>query len=376
MSPLRRVSIKRLGLNLIAGLLVVGIVRPWHRRLPRWVSAVSLTSLWGLVYWRYRDKSKKETLRQFELMRSATWEAYTRHYAERVPTIEEEFDVWGEYHQHRHEMRYDLVAESVGRHLPQGGSILDIGCGSALVADRLIDRAAYYVGMDFGPRHVAYAAARFAGERPGIRARFVRGDAEQLPFADNSFDVVVISEVIEHLLRPQKAVWEMARVLRPGGHVVLTTNNASEAPLRSPLTHLLAWLEKALGADRAELISLRPWVWPHPIDADLLPPGAPPIYLPHTHHIYAETRGLMAAAGLQAVAWSTFEFPPPQSATAGWLDRHGEMGRKTVDLIEAVATRLPLVKRLGCHLLIEAHKTGTPVAPAPPVGIWPGPDYG
>ena len=50
--------------------------------------------------------------------------------------------------------------------------------------------------------------------------------------------------------RPERAVWEVARVLRPQGVYVLTTNNASEMPLRSPLSHLFVWAEKALGAVR------------------------------------------------------------------------------------------------------------------------------
>jgi len=153
----------------------------------------------------------------------------------------------------------------------------------------------------------------------------------------------------------------------------MTTNNASEVPLRSPLSHLFAWLEKAVGAEYSELISLRPWVWPEPVDPALLPEGSPPVYLPHTHHIQAETRRLFAAAGLHTVEWSTFEFPPPQSRTAQALEARGEPGRKVVDVIEAVARRVPLVNRLGCHLLMIARKEGRADAAEPPPGVWPGP---
>ena len=57
-----------------------------------------------------------------------------------------------------------------------------------------------------------------------------------------------MSEVIEHLMRPDHAVWEVSRVLRDGGVFVMTTNNASEMPCISPLRNPLAWVEKALGA--------------------------------------------------------------------------------------------------------------------------------
>lgn len=337
------------------------------------LAGLALLAFWTLSYVRYRGRGLAQTARERQLLATATLEAFSRHYNERVPTIEEEFDIWGEYHQHRHEMRYDLVASAVRQVLPRRGAVLDVGCGSALVADRLLNCDATYVGLDFGGHHVEYAAKKLAGAHARLRSSVLRGDGERLPFADESFDVVVMSEVIEHLLQPERAVWEIARVLRTGGVFVMTTNNASEVPLYSPLSHPLAWLEKAIGADHPELISLRPWVWPEPVDPTILPPGTPPVYVPHTHHIQGETRELFRAAGLDTFRWSTFEFPPPQSATSRWLDRHGAVGERVVGIIEAVATRTPVIRRLGCHLFMLSRKIGPPVAPSPPPGVWPGP---
>ena len=342
-------------------------------RTRRVLGLAALTGWWTMVYSRYRRRGREQTQREYELMRTSNWESYTRHYNEHVPTIEEEFDLWGSYHQHRHEMRYDLVAAAVREHLRAGGAVLDVGCGSGLVADRILDRDAWYVGTDFGGHHIEYAAKRFRDADGPLRLSFARCDGELLPFPPSVFDVVVMSEVIEHLMRPQLAVWEVARVLRPGGVFVMTTNNASEVPLRSPLSNPFAWLEKALGAYDDRLISLRPWVWPQPVDRRILAEGAPDVYVPHTHHIQAETRRLFAAAGMETFHFSTFEFPPPQSATARFLEARGALGRRVVDGIEAVAVRTPLVRRLGCHLFMIARKVGDPVAPQAPPGVWSGP---
>lgn len=358
------------------GVPVVLLASVTQRRLPggaRRGAAVALLGYWSLLYARYRRNSRSLTAHEHELMRTSTREAYKRHYNERVPTIEEEFDLWGRYHQHRHEMRYDLVADAARAHLPLGGTLLDIGCGSALVADRLEDLAAQYLGLDYGGHHIGYAATKYRGRTPPLRARFLHGAAEQLPLRDATVDMVVFSEVIEHLVRPELAVWEIARVLRPGGTLVLTTNNASQMPLVPPTTNPFAWLEQAVGAHHKRLITRRPWVWPEPVDADLLPPGSPAVYLPHTWHIQDETRELLAAAGLSVTRFSTFEFPPPESATSAYFERRGDLGRRAVDAIEAVMTRLPIVNRLGCHLLLVATKDGEPVAATPPPGIWPGP---
>jgi ubiquinone/menaquinone biosynthesis C-methylase UbiE len=353
--------------------LIAVALWPASTALLRAAACVALIALWTYVYVRYRRASLAETARERELLRTANWETYARHYNEQVPTVEEEFDIWGEYHQHRHEMRYDLVAAAVSRACPDGGIVLDVGCGSALVADRIVDRDATYVGVDYGDHHVSYAQAKHAATADRLRIVFARCAAEGLPFADASVDVVAFSEVIEHLMRPELAVWEIARVLKPGGVLVMTTNNASEVPLWSPLTHLFAWLEKAFGAYHPSLISRRPWVWPYKMDRSILPPGAPDVWLPHTHHIYAETRAMFAAAGLDAFSFSTFEFPPPQAKLAAWLDKRGEAGRRAVDGLEAVCRRVPLLNRLGCHMLVLARKARAPIAATPPAGVWPGP---
>lgn len=381
-APMRAASLRTVAARLKPGLrpgvplaLLAGAClaprRSWWRR----GAVAALVSLWSVVYARYRQEGRSQTASEWERLRTAHDEAFTLHYNLRVPTIEEEFELWGPYHQHRHEMRYDLVAAEVRRHVRPGHTVLDVGCGSVLVADRLLDVDAFYVGIDFGGHHITYAAKKLAAVDSRLGHGLLRGDAERLPLADDSVDIVVFSEVIEHLLRPERAVWELARVLRPGGVVVMTTNNASEVPLRSPASHPIAWLEKMVAADHPKLMSLRPWVWPEPVDRDLLglPPDAPEVYLPHTHHIPAETSEMFATAGLSLVDWSTFEFPPPQSGLAAWLDRRGHRGRQAVDRLEALCRRLPGVRRLGTHLFMIFRKTADPVFASPPRGVWPGP---
>ena len=337
------------------------------------VAGGALVGMWSFVYSRYRRRSRAQTAHEYELLKTVDWEVFSRHYNENVPTVAEEFALWGSFHEHRHEMRYDLVAGKVREHVPVGGVVLDVGCGAGLVAERLADVDATYVGLDFTEHSLKYVADAFRDRDATLRTLWVRGDGERLPFRDGVVDVLVMSEVIEHLIQPELAVWELSRVMKPGGVFVMTTNNASEVPLRSPVSDLFSWLEKGIGATHPKLISLRPWVWPEAVSADLTPPGSGPVYIPHTHHIYGETRDLFAAAGLDTFWWSTFEFPPPQAASVAWLDRRGDLGKKAVDVIEAVATRTPGVRRLGCHLFMLARKTGAPVAKAPPVGVWPGP---
>jgi ubiquinone/menaquinone biosynthesis C-methylase UbiE len=359
--------------RLLPVLLLLLIVAPCVPGVARITAAAVLVLFWTVVYANYRRLGVAQTRREWLQLQDTTWDAFWRHYNERVPTIEQEYELWGPYHAHRHDMRYDLVAAAAREHLPDGGRLFDLGCGSANVADRLQDLRFEYVGMDFGGPHIAYAQTKYRERVGTMRTAFVRGDGEHLPIADASLDVVVMSEVIEHLLRPENAVWEIARILRPGGVFVMTTNNASEVPLRSPLSHLGAWIEKGLGATFPSLISSRPWVWPERVDRELLPEGSADVYLPHTHHIQAQTRKLFAAAGLDRVRWMTFEFPPPQSKMAAWFERRGRIGIKLVDALEVVAQHAPFIRRLGTHVFIVSRKTRDPVARRPPAGLWPGP---
>jgi SAM-dependent methyltransferase len=367
---LRRAAARAVGLGLPLGLLTL-MTLPVRTSL-RAASALALGSYWTLVYLRYRRHGVRRTKKEFDLLAATDWEVYWRHYNEEVPTIDEEFEIWGPYHQHRHELRYDLVADVVRRHLPPGGRVFDLGSGSANVADRLTDLDALYIGMDFGQPMVEYAKKKLSGRKASLGAVFLRGDGAQLPLAQKSCDVVVMSEVIEHLTRPELAVWEVSRILKPGGVFVMTTNNASEMPLRSPLSHLFVWIEKALGASVPGAISYRPWIWPRKMSSRVVPEGSPDVYLPHTHHIQAETRRLFSSAGLDTFRWSTFEFPPPQSATAGWLERRGRLGLRLVDMLEAMARITPGISRLGTHVMMVARKVGEPVEASPPPGVWPG----
>jgi SAM-dependent methyltransferase len=346
-------------------LLLAAAILPGSRRRRRG-AAVALAGVWAEAYRRYRARGLAQADRERVQLAATDWDAFRRHYAH-VPTLEEELDIWGPYDRYRHEMRYRVVGAAAARHLPPGGRVVEVGCGSAKVADGLRD--AHYVGVDFGWHQVSFAAKARGGydaERD-VRVSIAQGTAERLPLADGAADAVVMTEVIEHLLRPDEAVWEVARVLRRGGVLVLSTNNASEVPLCSPLTNPLAWAEKAVGWDRPEVVSTRPWVWPEEID-----PGNP-ARVPHTHHVQAETRRLLAAAGLTVEHASSFEFPPPQSRAARWLGSHGERGLRLADALEAACHRTPLLSRMGTHLFLVARKTGGPVAPEPPPGLWSAP---
>ena len=98
----------------------------------------------------------------------------------------------------------------------RGTRLLDVASGPGYVAVGAAELGASVVGVDFSSEMIARAKRR----HPGLE--FVEGDAESLGFPDRAFDAVTINFGVLHLARPDAALAEARRVLRPGGRCAFT----------------------------------------------------------------------------------------------------------------------------------------------------------
>ncbi len=125
---------------------------------------------------------------------------------------------WQEIAARYHDGFASVTVQSVGplldaAHVTKGTRVLDVACGPGYVAAAAAARGADALGVDFSSEMVQEARRR----HPGVR--FEEGDAEQLPFPASNFDAVVTNYGMLHFGRPERALAEARRVLRPGGRV-------------------------------------------------------------------------------------------------------------------------------------------------------------
>jgi SAM-dependent methyltransferase len=181
--------------------------------------------------------------------------------------------------------KFAVLTEEIAALLPVD-DYLDAGCGdgrflAALPALGPVPRRV--VGVDIADSILA--TARGAAAAAGVDPELVRGNLERLPLDDGHFDLVVSIQVVEHLLDPAAGTRELARVLRPGGTLLLSTDNGARR-----ITQVLnapRWLVATLLRKRNYRVR---------------------IDFPHRTFTRRELVGLLEAAGLSVERTRTFRF--------------------------------------------------------------------
>jgi ubiquinone/menaquinone biosynthesis C-methylase UbiE len=148
----------------------------------------------------------------------------------------------------------------------QNDSVLDVACGPGMVACEFAKHAGRVTGIDITPSMIEQAEKR-QKELNLENLTWAVGDAVPLPYADNSFSLVITRYSFHHLLAPENALSEMIRVCRPGGRVMVAdvAMESSKAEsydrleiMRDPShTHALTHEEFAALFQRSALLDCR-----------------------------------------------------------------------------------------------------------------------
>jgi SAM-dependent methyltransferase len=159
-------------------------------------------------------------------------------------------EAWGaEIIAAEHHARYRLAAQAAG-----GRTVLDAGCGVGWGTTLLLDAGALAaVGVDIADEAVVDA------QRRAPQASFVRGDLRSLPLGDDTFDLVVCFEAIEHIEEPRRGLDELARVLAPGGTLLVSSPNPHVYPAGNPY-HVHEFTPDELADELSErFATVAPW---------------------------------------------------------------------------------------------------------------------
>ncbi len=127
-------------------------------------------------------------------------------------------------------LRLDWIDQAIGL---AGKDILDVGCGGGLLSEGMAVRGANVTGIDLSEKPLGVAKLHLldSGQQVDYRKISVEQLADEMPAA---FDAVTCLEMLEHVPNPSSVIASCARLVKPGGHVFLSTLN------RNPKSYLLA----------------------------------------------------------------------------------------------------------------------------------------
>ena len=126
--------------------------------------------------------------------------------------------------------RLEMILAAAGERAH--GQVLENGCGVGMYVEKLAEGGGRVFGLEFDYER--------AGEAARLSSLISNAAGEQLPYPDNSFDLILSHEVIEHVSDDRQAIIEMVRVLKPGGRLALFCPNRGY-PFE---THGIYWREK------------------------------------------------------------------------------------------------------------------------------------
>ena len=208
--------------------------------------------------------------------------------------------------------------------------LLEVGCGNGPYLAWLSKRdLTSIVGIDLSPRILIEARKRVQHEGQISIVRLVAADAVTLPFVDASFDLLLASQVIEHIPAARSALREMWRVMRPGGVLIISTDNRDNRVTQA-LSWPLRFMRRLLG----------------------FPEWHPPF--PHRSYAQAEFIAMIRQAGFDVLEASTYRFSwPSRLVKMRFLVRF-------LDSIEERLIRYAPFDRWGDILLLVASRVGAP----------------
>jgi len=213
--------------------------------------------------------------------------------------------------------------------------VLDSGCGQGLITKRIALLGYETVGLDLSRSHLQ----GMSHWCKGLNTHVVLGDAECLPFKSSIFEVIVLTEVLEHVPNPQFLLSEHSRCLRKRGSLLLTTVNASRLPRT---LNPFVWLERMISIYYPKALPKSPKVAMHR--------GTGELFI-HASFSIRELTDLARAYELSLAKKLTtsFSLRPIYKLVAFFSSK---LVTRAIGLTESFLSKLPVIRYMGNHIFV------------------------
>ncbi len=248
--------------------------------------------------------------------------------------------------------RYQRVQRLLDRYASEAARVLDLGCGFGVNTVYILNHLGIpVVGLELNRLKMTEAVRAFRLEAKPKDLEWVCGEASKPPFKASSFDCILYTEVLEHLLEPVAGLAACRNLLSEGGLLLLTT----------PSSHNLNYSNNPFIVAE-KMLSL---IWD-----EVLPPyhnlhaqfefnwrKPEPAYGVHYHFSRQRMKNLLSQNGFETVWWGSYEvevlpFLLFELLAKGNVKEISQLA----DPFERLAEKIPLIGRLGQHLLWVARK--------------------
>lgn len=253
-------------------------------------------------------------------------------------SLYEEDSLYGAIHQQRRALAVRWLDEC---DLPAGSRLVDVGCGAGILELDLASHGYVVDGLDSSRAMIDLASQTVVEAGFTDRVRLQVGDAHHLPFPDGKFEGAVSLGVLPYMHTPSLALSEMARVVKPGGYVLVNSDNL----LR--LNHLLDPRHTPVLAPVRRVAK-----------EVLVRAGRPLPGLPSQRLTSRSLQRLMVDAGLTVLRYQTLGFGP--FSLLGWQPLPDRVGLGLHRRLQRAADRgAPILRATGAQELILARRGGT-----------------
>jgi ubiquinone/menaquinone biosynthesis C-methylase UbiE len=249
-------------------------------------------------------------------------------------------------------LRYEQVKRLLDKYAKGAKRVLELGCGFGVNTFYICENLKIPVtGLDIDHLKLIDASQKASKLSLCKEIEYVTGDACHPPFKASSFDCILMTEVVEHLIHPEKGITASNYLLCNGGTLILTTPSSHNLNYSSN-PFLILEKSLSLGSDRL----LPPY---HNLHAEFEynRKKPEPQYGMHYHFSYKELSTFLRTNGFQNIFRGSFEIEFPLFPIIDFIFQGNlEKIKKYVGPIETILKRIPLLRYMGQHLILVARK--------------------